>query len=368
MTKRENTIGSQTLEKLRKEILSGKYKEGTFLPSERELGEIHNVSKSTMHNVLARLHKEGLVCINPGRGIFVKNIKSEKTRLKRFFFRTSEYGWFNGSRTSGQILKGICSGAQKTNSELLMSFSDSSLLTDQIINEYSSGNIQGIVYGECSRLYDSLILPLEKAGVPYAIGNLENDYPVVAVQLDHRDIARQAVKHLLHLGHQKIGFINCDTNSSTNYFIYREFLAGFRGALAEENIQCDEKFILETKYATAAERDESEEKLLDFFSRKEVPTAIFAARNYIAEYCFRACRKLGLKIPGDISVISFDDLTWDMAEHEGLTTFREPASEMGEKAVELLNQWVDTGIRPDKIIMKCELIERCSTSVPNKQH
>lgn len=366
MAKHGNTISSQILEKLRKDILSGKYQAGTFLPSERELAELYDVSKSTMHNVLAMLHDCGLVCINPGRGILVNSSASERKRLKRFFFRTSEYGWFNASRVSSLMLSGICKGAQKANAEVLMSFSDSESLTDLIISEYSAGRIQGIIYGECSRLYDSLILPLEKAGVPYAIGNLENDYPAVAVQMDYRDIARRAVKHLTALGHKKIGIVNWNTVSSSTHFIYRELLAGFKGALAEESLPCDERFIFESAYTSDSEKADAEERLMKYFTMRDSPTAVFAARNYIAAHCFNACEKLSLKIPDDVSVISYDDLTWDMAGHKALTTFREPSLEMGELAVGLLNSWIDSGMRPEKLILKAEIVTRGSTSAPRE--
>ena len=94
------------------------------------------------------------------------------------------------------------------------------------------------------------------------------------------------------------------------------------------------------------------------------PTAYFTVRDYRASMVYAAAACRNLRIPRDLSVISFDDCTWDGAASAGLTTFREPLEELGENAVDLLQQWVASGKRPESRILIPELVERGSVSAP----
>ena len=77
-----------------------------------------------------------------------------------------------------------------------------------------------------------------------------------------------------------------------------------------------------------------------------------------------AAEQLGLRIPEEISLLSFDNHTWRGAEQAKLTTFAEPLREQGEQAVKLLGDWVLSGSRPASVEFKPKLIERASVSAP----
>lgn len=97
-----------------------------------------------------------------------------------------------------------------------------------------------------------------------------------------------------------------------------------------------------------------------FFRQKKLPGAVITMRDYRAKIFFEQAAACGLKIPQDISVLSWDNVTWPGAERAGLTTFQEPLSQLGEMAVNLLQQWVVQGISPENYQAESPLVERDS--------
>lgn len=336
---------------LREAILSGKYKQGSYLPSARTIGTKLNISKSTIHNIFRLLQEEGLVQLYPGRGVLVTGTLSGRPVLKRFFLKTSDFGTFNYLPVATQLLLGACAGAEKKNSEYIMNFSDSDTVTDEIITLYTRGDIQGVIYLQCNN-YADLIKPLEKTGIPYVIASDMNGFDAVKVFLDFREVARNAVRYLKSKGHRRIGIW---IGSLENYF-YKEFFTGFKGALAEEDLEFNKEWCLTDIYQE--EQEKADDYLLQL--KKNLPTAIFTVRDYRAALLFSSCRKLKLKIPADISVISYDGITWKDAELNGLSFFTEPAHEQGEAAVAMLQKWILDGKKPECSHVHSTLVERTS--------
>lgn len=336
---------------LREAILSGKFKPGSYMPSVRSVSEKLNISKSTVHNIFRLLQEEGLVQLYPGRGVLVTGIPEGSPTLKRFFLKTSDFGTFNYLPVASQLLLGACAGAEKKNSEYIMNFSDSDTVTDEIITLYTRGDIQGVIYLQCSN-YADLIKPLEKAGIPCVIASDMNGLNAAKVFLDFREVARNAVRYLKSKGHRRIGIW---IGSQDNYF-YKEFFTGFKGALAEEDLEFNKKWCLSDIY------QEDSLKSDDYLNKvkNDMPGAIFTVRDYRAKLLYNSCRKQNIKIPDDLSVISYDGITWAEAELNGLSYFTEPAHEQGEAAVEMLQKWILNGEKPESINVHSTLVERTS--------
>jgi LacI family transcriptional regulator len=96
------------------------------------------------------------------------------------------------------------------------------------------------------------------------------------------------------------------------------------------------------------------------------PTALLAANNFITSGAFRAVREAGLRVPEDISIVSFDDLP--MASDVGpfLTVAAQPAYEMGRRATELLLTRLsgEETAEPQEIILPIKIIVRGSSAPP----
>jgi len=341
---------------LRKDIAAGKYRPGTFLPAERKLCEMLNTSRGTLRSALRILQQQGLVRINRGRGVYVVNAEPQKG-LVRFAVRSPTLrGLWTGLEGMGLFI-GICKAAAKRHAEAVVSYLEPEQMTSNVIARYAAGEIQGIIHPECSD-YDALIAPLERAGVPCVVANLEYDIPAPATRMDFRSVGRQAARHLVELGHRRIGILA----GPQKLFLYREMLAGFRGGLAEDEIYLENRWTVEV----ASVAEESRKAALALLGREDRPTALFASRDVRAMGVYQACRELGLNVPEELSVISYDDLTWPESRHFGLTTIAEPVERMGAEAVDLLEQWIVAGAPPEDRVFEGELIVRSSTVPPRE--
>ncbi|TWI67745.1 LacI family transcriptional regulator [Pseudoduganella lurida] len=147
--------------------------------------------------------------------------------------------------------------------------------------------------------------------------------PVVALQ--NRKGAEAAVTHLLDLGHRRIGFIG--GTSHTGQSGERE--RGYRDALRNAGVSVDPALIAEGAFAQAS-GNAAAQKLL---ALDPPPTAIFAANDEMAFGVIDAIHSRGLKVPGDVSVIGFDDIPLASHVFPPLTTMRQPMAELAARAV-----------------------------------
>jgi len=336
---------------LRNDIVAGKYRPGTFLPAERKLCELLKTSRGTLRSALRVLQEEGLVRINPGRGVYVVNTEEQKG-LSRFAVRSPTLQGLTGSLEGLGLFIGICKGAAQRHAEAVVSYLEPEEITTGIIAKYAAGEIQGIIHPECTD-YKTCIAPLKKARVPYVVANLEYDMDAVSTRMDFRAVGRTAGRHLVELGHRRIGVLA----GPQNMFLYKEMLAGFRGGLAEDEIYLESRW----RVGVEAAAEDAREAALKLLKGAERPTALFASRDARAMGVFQACRELELRIPEDLSVVSYDNLSWPEARHYGLTTIVEPVELMGMTAVDMLEEWIETGSPPQDRIFTGELVERSST-------
>lgn len=352
MVKSRKFRSDEALENLRSDISSGKYKPGTFLPAERKLTELLNISRGTVRSIIKILQKESLIRINPGRGAYVidKNIKGGLGRFVVYIGTT--IGPIGDASENVRLLLGACRGAAKIHAEAIVSFTRPDDFINEIISRFASGDIQGVIYSDCED-YKKFILPLEKAAIPYIVANLEFDTPALAAKMDFRAVGRIAGRHLIELGHRNIGVLA----GAMNKFIYKEMLAGFRGALAEDEVVIEPRNIIEVP----SETEPSRVAALKMLSAKNRPTAIFTTRDIRAAGCYLACRELCIKIPDDLSIISYDDITWPEAASSGLTSVKEPIEEMAMASVEMIDEWIRTGKKPQTRSFPGELLVRSST-------
>jgi DNA-binding LacI/PurR family transcriptional regulator len=246
-------------------------------------------------------------------------------------------------------MAGICAEAAANNAEIVISFSDPDKFMAELTARYAKGDIQGIIFLE-GWDRESMFSALETAGIPYLIANQELDDPALCCRMDFRSIGRQAGRYLIDKGHRHIGVIA----GPLDKYLYREMLAGFRGALAEDEVTISTKDIIEPD----SEPHYSDIKKLLLSPQR--PTAFFAMRDHRSMKLYNACRDLGVRIPEDISVISYDNVTWLEGENVGLTTLEQPLENIGRQSVEILKQWIVSGAKPESRSLQPKLIERCS--------
>jgi LacI family transcriptional regulator len=96
---------------------------------------------------------------------------------------------------------------------------------------------------------------------------------------------------------------------------------------------------------------------------KHKPTAVFGCNDGAAYRTVEVCRELGIRVPGDLSVIGFDDIASAASFDPPLTTIRQPISEIGSNAVEMLCAQIEGSTRQvEHRLLPVELVQRRSTA------
>jgi LacI family transcriptional regulator, galactose operon repressor len=140
--------------------------------------------------------------------------------------------------------------------------------------------------------------------------------------------AELATRHLLELGHRRIAMLTGRPDLQSSQLRER----GFRRAMADAGVRIDEELIQVGGYDTATSA-ESTRKLL---TAVDPPSAIFGANDISAIAAADIARELGRSVPGDVSIVGFDNVPESAMAEPPLTTVSQPIREMGQRAVELL--------------------------------
>ncbi|MGA0594632.1 substrate-binding domain-containing protein [Enterovirga sp. CN4-39] len=133
-------------------------------------------------------------------------------------------------------------------------------------------------------------------------------------------------------------------------------LQAFRDVLAENGI----RFRADRVAECAFEADEGRTRAERWLTRPDRPTAIFCANDILALGALFACQSLGLAVPGDVSIVGFDNLPMTAVVPPGLTTIAVPAEEIGRRSVRLLFDGGALSSPAPRIAVETQLIQRSS--------
>lgn len=197
------------------------------------------------------------------------------------------------------------------------------------------------------------------AGYPFVVVDplMPLDERIPSVSAAHMSGADQAMRHLLSLGHRRIGAIT----GPPGWVATEDRRRGYRAALASAGIPFDPELEVEADFEIT-EGEQGAGALLDI---DKPPTAVFAFNDNIAIGTMRAARDRGLRIPEDLSVVGFDDVEHASIVTPGLTTVRQPLAEMGRTAVSLLVRLLEQqSVETLSVQLATRLVVRESTSPP----
>lgn len=198
-------------------------------------------------------------------------------------------------------------------------------------------------------------------GVPAVL--IDAYHPALpTVQIDDVSGARTAVQHLIDLGHRRIAYIgeHLDQNPLRFQPIGDRF-TGYRRALEDAGLALCPEYHCQGKYGWR----EARRMARDLLALPEPPTAVFAYSDTMAFGVLEAAQQRGLAVPGDLSVIGFDDV--EVAQYFRLTTVRQPLFESGARGAELLLEGMESDEGAHEIahhVLPTELVVRSTTSPP----
>ena len=199
------------------------------------------------------------------------------------------------------------------------------------------------------------ILDLRAVCYPFVfINKFLDEKDLNSVGTDDNDALDKAIRHLVELGHRRIGLLNGDLTSTDGFGRDKAF------RLAMQNAGLP---IPASRIACGMWRDtDARQETLRMLDQAEPPTALFCANDMMGIGALRACREKGLRVPHDISIVGYDD--HEVAHHieTPLTTIRPPLVEVGGKSFDLLMQIIQDRTRqPEQIRVPADLVIRASS-------
>jgi DNA-binding LacI/PurR family transcriptional regulator len=213
-------------------------------------------------------------------------------------------------------------------------------------------------------LVDGLVLPPDRIarfvrdGFPIVCLDRDIDSASIpVVQVDNRLGGRLATEHLLSLGHTRIAHVT----GAPALRISEDRLAGYRDALEAAGVAADPALVAEGRFTEEGGYDATRALV----ATDVAFTAVFAANDLTAIGVVTALAGSGLRVPDDVSVVGFDDLRLAAFVPPPLTTIRQPAGEIAQRATELLLDLTHgKRVRRTRHLLEPKLVVRASTAPP----
>jgi LacI family transcriptional regulator len=218
--------------------------------------------------------------------------------------------------------------------------------------------VEGIIIDSSARNTQNLA-ELHENKIPIVLfDRMMPQVPCNQVFCDNSQGGYSAVEYLAGLGHRRIGIIAAPSYPET----LQRRLRGARDAVAALGLDDDPELVVVGDTQLFDMGYEAAKHLLSFRRR---PTAIFALTDVTAVGVLHAAAEMGLRIPHDLSVMGYDDISFASYTVPQLTTVAQPFNEMGISAVDLLiNQIESPDAVPAKAVLPTRLVVRSSTAPP----
>lgn len=171
---------------------------------------------------------------------------------------------------------------------------------------------------------------IAEEGFPAVLVGDRLDHPRLSyIYSDSRHTSREAVEHLIGLGHRRIAIcINVVDDSD-----HLDRLAGYREALEQHGLEVDARLIMRVR----AQRDGGVQLIRRLVSMSDPPTAVFLTDPMVAVGALSEARKVGLKIPEQLSIVGFDDAELRYSVSPEMTAVCQDAVAMGQQAIAILH-------------------------------
>lgn len=226
--------------------------------------------------------------------------------------------------------------------------------------------IRGIIFGSSLVKFTHLESLIDKGMhlIAFDRPTQKDDRVIIdSIGVDNVQATRLITKHLLALGHRRIGFISGPIGTVSRM----DRLQGFRASLQEAGIEPDEQLVWEgvsDNYGDTSAVELGRQGTHYLLSVPDPPTAIIAINDMYAFGVYAGVRDLGMNVPDDISVTGIDDIVLTDVVEPPLTTIRQPIGDIAHLAVERLINRLEEHISPAPVhlMLSPKLIVRASTA------
>jgi GntR family transcriptional regulator of arabinose operon len=352
----------QLKEILRQHFENEHYAVDQKIPSEGELTQRFDVSRSTVRQALAELVNEGYIYKKTGSGSFFsgrriqEKDKGQRSHLIGVITPLPSYIY-------PQIVQGINEVAYKKSYNIVLGTSHADWEEElACLDQLLERGVDGVIVEPSDTAHhqkdSEFFKRLATLSVPVVLMDWALDVPNVSyVTLDDVEGGFRATSYLIEAGHQRIAYLYPDNIPGTQRH------QGYRKALKQYGISPDnrlEKLISVTDWNETGNVRKSMKELLDLGDDR--PTAVFCFNDHAALRVYATIRDAGLTIPDDISLIGFDDYEMAALAEVPLTTLEHPKDRLGRWAAKVLFEQIEVD-NPDttmRISMNPTIIVRNS--------
>jgi DNA-binding LacI/PurR family transcriptional regulator len=252
-----------------------------------------------------------------------------------------------------EVLRGITDVAKREGYDLLLSTSDSGKEDVRSLTRMIHGKRVDGVLLLSSRMQDPLMQVLQENPFPATlIGRPEMDLPISWVNNDNVTACYEATRHLIGLGHQRIGFLGGDEN----LMVTSDRLRGYHQALEEAGFPTDRRLM----FASSFVEQGGYLGMTRLLALPDRPTAVIASDDLLAFGAMRAAGELGYRIPEDIAVVGFNNVRLTEMSNPSLTSVDVQIYELGVTAANLLIEQMRGGEMAKHVIVPTQMVVRHS--------
>jgi GntR family transcriptional regulator of arabinose operon len=356
-------IGSQLRELLLQEIRNGRFPLGKRIPSERELAENYSISRASVRESLAQLVSEGILFRAVGKGTFVSQPQPDRMVAGRTptiaFIVSKSLAEFFQIRQN-RILAGVEEAIRTRGYRLVFqAFGNDGRSGLKELSRNGAAPLDGCVIAGALRR--QVLEHLQELGIPVVVvdratAQVSPDF--ITVRSDYARGTRLAMQHLRELGHRDIGFLGF--SDSQKYQAYCECLEQFGLPYRHAFVEFIQLFDLPPAILAGYQT------MQRMIATRRLPTALLVTNDLVAVGVMEALGVAGIRVPDEISVISFDDLGHGTSPP--LTRIRADLIEVGRAAGEILLRRLEgERLETNHIVMPVDFIKGKSTASPQQR-
>ncbi|MBS3787759.1 LacI family DNA-binding transcriptional regulator [Candidatus Bipolaricaulota bacterium] len=264
------------------------------------------------------------------RNAVARSLKTDKTQTIGLIASDLSNPFFS------TLLRGVEDKALEKDHSLIVCNTDETLAKEKLyVDVLSERKIDGLLIAPTGKS-DENLLALKDRDIPLVfIDRKVEGLDAGAVLSTNVKGSAKAMRHLIELGHRRIGIILGLQSVTTS----QERLEGYRKALKEEGITFDSRLVKQG-YSQVAGGSEAAMELLSLDSP---PTAIFSANNLMTIGAMQGIQEAGFSCPEEVSLVGFDDFEWAATFKPNLTTVAQSPYEIGSRAAEILFENIQNG-------------------------
>ncbi len=327
----------------------------------KDVAKLANVSPSTVSRVVAnssRISEEtkrrvraALDELNYHPNVFARGLVTNMTGaigilippgMNEFFINPFFAEWMSG----------VAQVAREQGLDTVLSTSARS--EEEVLERMIRGKrVDGVLLLGSRRNDPSVRYVLDHDAPAVLLGRPAGEEPIAHVNNDNVMAAYQATKHLLNLGHERVGFLG----GSEELTVTVDRVAGYRKALAEAGISQDDRMEVSSFFLEQG----GYLGMMRLLALNDRPTAVLAADDVLAFGAMRAAAELGYALPDELAIVGFNDIRLAEIANPSLTSVRVHMQELGVAAANLLLEQIRSGTVSDKSeIIDFELVIRKS--------